>query len=147
MPPGHTFHADAGQSLEFEIGLTLSLREPLSYLDIIQDGRVAHSVPFNQYAKTGRLPKLKFDHSGWFLVRAVTDLPKTYRFGLTAPYYVQVGYQPRVSKASAQFFLDWVYERARDLAIADPAQRQAVIEYHRIARDFWQNVLGKANCE
>ena len=147
MPPGDTFHADAGQSLEFEIGLTLSLREPLSYLDIIQDGSVVHSVPFNQYAKTGRLPKVKFDRSGWFLIRAVTDLPKTYRFGLTAPYYVQIGDQPRISKASAQFFLDWLYQRAGELAIADPAKRQAVIEYHRKARDFWQNVLAKANSE
>ena len=29
----------------------------------------------------GRLPKLHFTQSGWFLVRAVSDLPDTYRVG------------------------------------------------------------------
>jgi hypothetical protein len=145
--PGHVFQLDQGQTAEFEIGLTLSLREPISYLDIIKDGRLEHSVRFRDYAKTGRLPAVKFDRSGWFLVRAVTDLPKTYRFGMTAPYYVQIGYTPTVSRSAAQFFLDWVYQRARQIQIADPAQRAAVLEYHRKARDFWQGLVAKANAE
>jgi hypothetical protein len=145
--PGHVFQLDRGQTAEFQIGLTLSLREPISYLDIIKDGRLEHSVPFREYAKSGRLPPLKFDRSGWFLVRAVTDLPKTYRFAMTAPYYVQIGYSPNISRTAAQFFLDWVYQRARQLSIADPAQRSAVLEYHRKARDFWQALVAKANAE
>jgi hypothetical protein len=145
--PGHVFQLDPGQTAEFEIGLTLSLREPISYMDIIKDGRIEHSIRFSDYAKTGRLPPLKFDRSGWFLVRAVTDLPKTYRFGMTAPYYVQVGYTPQISRKAAQFFLDWVYRRARQLQIDAPAQRQAVLEYHRKARDFWQAIVARANAE
>jgi hypothetical protein len=145
--PGYVFQLDEGQTAEFEIGLTLSLREPISYLDIIKNGRLEHSVRFREYAQSGRLPPVKFDRSGWFLVRAVTDLPKTYRFGMTAPYYVQIGYAPTVSRSAAQFFLDWVYERARQLQLADPAQRAAVLEYHRKARDFWQALLSKANAE
>lgn len=145
--PGHVFDARPGQTLEFEIGLTLSLREPLSYLEIIKDGRVERSVPFDQYAKTGRLPKISFDRTGWFLIRAVTDLPKTYRFGMTAPYYVQFSYEPRISKSSAQFFVDWVYQRAGELKIADPAQHQAVLDLHRKARDFWHAIRSKANAE
>jgi hypothetical protein len=145
--PGHTFQGQQGKPLEFEIGLTLSIREPLSYLDIVKDGRVLHSIPFAEYSKSGRLPKVEFTHSGWFLVRGVTDHAKTYRMGMTAPYFVEFGYQPRISKASAQFFLDWVYQRARQLSIADPQQRQPVIELHRKARDFWQGILAKANAE
>ena len=106
--PGHVFQADAGAKLEFEIGLTLSTREPISYLEIIKDGHVEHEIRFDEYAKSGKLPKLQFDRSGWFLIRAVTDVPKTYRFAMTGPYYVEIGYQRRISKSAAQFFLDWV---------------------------------------
>ncbi len=145
--PGHVFRAAEGTTLEFEIGLTLSTREPISYLDIVQNGEVRHSIPFHEYAKTGRLPALTFDRSGWFLVRAVTDLPKTFRFAMTAPWYVEIGNEPRISRKSAQFFLDWVYERARAISIADPEHHREVLGYHRQARDFWQSLLEKSNAE
>jgi hypothetical protein len=90
---------------------------------------------------------VRFDRSGWFLVRAVTDLSKTYRFAMTGPYYVDFDNRPRISKRSAQFFLDWVYERARRIRIADPAKRREVIEPHRQARDFWQGLIERANTE
>jgi len=34
---------------------------------------------------------VKFNESGWFLVRVITDNPKTFRFASTAPYYVEIG--------------------------------------------------------
>ncbi|MEE8451868.1 MAG: hypothetical protein V3R99_08135 [Thermoguttaceae bacterium] len=145
--PGHVFTIEGDQSREFEIGLTLSTRQPISYLEIIKNGKVEHSIPFDIYAKSGRLPKLQFERSGWFLVRAVADLPKTYRFAMTGPYYVEKEYRPRISRQAAQFFLDWVYERARGLELTDPDQRREVLEYHRKARDFWQKKLSEANAE
>ena len=44
--PGHVFQAEAGSTFDFEIGLTLSTRDPISYLEIIKDGQVAavHSL-------------------------------------------------------------------------------------------------------
>jgi hypothetical protein len=114
----------------------------------VKNGQVEHTVRLDEYQKTGKLPKVRFDRSGWFLVRAVTDLPKTYRFAMTGPYYVEVGYQRRISRAAVQFFLDWVYERARQIRkIEDPAERGAVLDTHRAARDFWQELLGKATVE
>ncbi|MHC4398827.1 MAG: CehA/McbA family metallohydrolase domain-containing protein [Planctomycetota bacterium] len=145
--PGHVFYGEPGERLEFQIGLTLSTRRPISYLELIQDGRVAHSIPFDQYAKSGRLPRLEFDRSGWFLVRAATDVSETYRFAMTGPYYVRIGAEPRISKRSAQFFLDWVYERARRIQLDDPREHREVILYHRHARDFWQELVSKANAE
>ena len=50
--PGHVFQADKGAKLDFEISLTLWTREPVSYLEIIKNGKVEHSVPFAQYSKT-----------------------------------------------------------------------------------------------
>jgi hypothetical protein len=146
--PGHVFMADAGQQLELEIGLTLSTREKVAYLEIIKNGRRAHDVRLDDWAKAGgKLPKLRFDESGWFLVRAVTEARDTYRFASSGPYYVQVGYKPRVSKSSAQFFVDWVTERARGLKIDDAEQRAEVLKDLRRARDYWQALLDKANAE
>ena len=119
--PGHVFQAEKGGKLDFEIGLTFSTREPVSYFEIIKNGQIEHSVPFSEYSKSGRLPIVHFDRSGWFLLRAVTDSPKTYRFAMTAPYYVEIGDQRRISKTAVQFFLDWVYERARQIKLDDPS--------------------------
>jgi hypothetical protein len=146
-PPGHVFTEAKDTPVEYEIGLTISLREPLNYLEIIKNGRVEQEVRFAQYAKTGRLPKIKFNDSGWFLIRAVTDQSKTYRFAMTGPYYVEMGYRQRISRRSVQFFLDWLTERARQLEIDQPDQRREVLEYYRRARDFWQDRLAKANAE
>ena len=89
--------------------MTLSSADPVSYLDIVQNGVVKHSVRLDDFVnRKGRLPKLHFKQSGWFLVRAVTDLSDTYRLAMTAPYFVEIGYGRRVSKRAAQFFLDWV---------------------------------------
>jgi hypothetical protein len=66
---------------------------------------------------------------------------------LSAPWYVQVGYEPRISKKSAQFFLDWVVERARRIKLEDKDEREAVIAHHRAARDFWTRLVEKANDE
>jgi len=144
--PGHVFQLAEGQAAQFEIALTLSTREPISYLEIIRNGRVAHSLPFKQYAESGRLPPIEFDKPGWFLVRVVTDRPKTYRFAMTGPWYVEMGGRRRVSRSAAQFFLDWVYERARQIELTGP-ERDEVIAYHRTARDFWQRLVEQAGAE
>jgi hypothetical protein len=145
--PGHVFQAEPGSSFDFEIGLTFSTRDPISYLEIIKNGQVAESIRFDDYAKSGKLPNLHFDKSGWFLLRAITDVGKTYRFAMTAPYYVEIGYKPRISKKAAQFFLDWVYERAKQIHLDDPQQQRELIDLHRKARDYWQEMLSKANAE
>jgi hypothetical protein len=146
-PPGYVFRVEGEKEFELEIGLTLSTRDPITYLEVVQDGHIAQSVRFQDYAKTGRLPKVKVRHSGWFLIRAVTDDRRTYRFATTGPYFVEMAYKPRVSKQSAQYFLDWVYQRARQIEIDDPAQRRQVLEDHRKARDFWQSRVSRADAE
>jgi hypothetical protein len=145
--PGHVFQLEKGRAEEFEIGLTLSIREPVRYLEIIQNGHVVEELRFEDYRQTGKLPKFRVDSSGWFLLRVVGEDSKTYRFGMSGPYYVETGYGRRISKSSAQFFLDWVMERARQIEIEDPDQRREVLQYHRKARDFWQDLVNKANAE
>jgi len=146
--PGHVFQAEEGQVVQLETALNLSTREKIDYLELIKDGKVEHEVRLDQWAKEGgRLPTLTFDRSGWMLVRARTSNSQTYRFAMTAPYYVEIGYKPTVSKASAQFFLDWVVERVKQLKLDDAEQRAEVLKYHRAARDYWQKKVDEATVE
>jgi hypothetical protein len=96
-------------------------------------------------ASGGSLPPVVFRESGWMLIRAITSHPKTFRFASTGPYYVEIGETPRVSRAAAQFFLDWVYERAQRLKLPQGSQRDEVLRYQRAARDFWQQRVEQAN--
>lgn len=146
--PGHVFEGGQGESLELSISLNLSTREKIEYLEVVQNGKVVHEVRLDKWAEAnGVLPPVKFSESGWMLVRGVTNNGKTYRYATSGPFYVEIGYQPRISKKAAQFFYDWTIERAKQLKFDDPAQRAEVIELHRAARDFWQGKLDKANAE
>jgi hypothetical protein len=150
QPPGHVFAAAKGEKLEFEIAMTLSTREEIHYLEIIKNGLVEKSIRMDQYVedvKNNKLPKIEFTESGWFLVRAVCDSPKSYHFAMTGPYFVVIGDQPRVSKKAAQFFLDWVYERAKQIKLDDADQQKEVLEYHRKARDYWKKLVDSATAE
>ena len=146
--PGHVFKATEGQEVALSITLNLSLREKVQYFEVIQNGTVVHEVRLDDWAKSGgKLPQVRFDKSGWCLVRAVADHPKTLRFAMSGPFYVEIGEKPRISRESAQFFVDWVRERAEQIKIADPNQREQVIRFHRAARDFWKAKLADANVD
>jgi len=146
--PGYVFKAAVGQELNLEISDKLDTQDPISAIQIIQNGRVERTVPFNDWKKSGSLGALKVGESGWFLLRVITDNPKTFRFASTAPYYAEIGVtKRRISKASAQFFLDWVRERAKRLKLDDPAQRHEVLHYHEMAERFWADLVSRANAE
>ena len=146
--PGHVFTASQGETIELRPSLNLSVREKVEYLEIVKNGRVEREVRLAEYKAAGwQLPTLEFEESGWMLIRAVTNNQDTFRFASTGPYYVEIGQQPRISKASAQFFHDWVYERARRIKIEKPERRDEVIEPHRAARDFWKDLIGRANVD
>ncbi|REK18673.1 MAG: hypothetical protein DWQ37_03820 [Planctomycetota bacterium] len=146
--PGYVFRADEGQVVELEIGLTMSSRDNVSYIEVIKNGEVVQSVRVAQWAENGgRLPPVVFEQSGWLLLRAATDVSDTYRYAMTAPYYVEIGDKPRVSRQSVQFFLDWLKQRtvAVKLEVTNPEQQAAVLEYHDQARAYWEDLLSQAN--
>ncbi|MCA9119090.1 MAG: CehA/McbA family metallohydrolase [Planctomycetaceae bacterium] len=146
--PGHVFTAAAGETIDLQATLNLSIREKVEYLEIVKNGRVEREVRLSEYKEAGgKLPKVSFAKSGWMLIRAVTNNQDTFRFASSGPYYIDIGQTPRISKTSAQFFFDWVYERARRIKIDDAEQREAVIKHHRNARDFWQALVERATAE
>ena len=82
-------------------------------------------IPFADVVKNGSLGVVQFDSSGWFLVRAVTDNPRTFRFASTGPYYVEIcATKRRISRTSAQFFLDWTRERVGRIKLPEGEQRR-----------------------
>ena len=44
-------------------------------------------------------------------------------------------------------YIEIVYERAGQIHLSDPEQHAQVIEAHRAARDFWQDLVDRANAE
>ncbi|MHC4398549.1 MAG: CehA/McbA family metallohydrolase [Planctomycetota bacterium] len=155
--PGHVFTADEGEQIEIQLGVSLTSRGNVPEIEIIKNGAVDRAVPFNQLYHSamrplseGSLGTLTFRESGWFLVRAIADVEHTFRFASTAPYFVEIGPQKkRISRASAQFFVDWVDERAKrvPLKLDHPEKLPEVLTHHEKAREFWHDVLAKANAE
>jgi hypothetical protein len=150
--PGHVFKVPAGQPLEFFVALTLSTRDKIRYLEIIKNGKTEVEVNLDQFkAAGGKLPPVRCTESSWFLVRAVADNPQTYRYASTAPFFVEMGYQPRVSRNSAQFFLDWTNKRAEEIAAATKGDNSPPAEtarrYAEQAQKYWQELLAKAKAE
>lgn len=146
--PGRVFTAAEGKELGIELTGVLTTRDKVRFVEVVRDGEVERRVGVEEFARTGALGTLRFRASGWFLVRAVADNPRTFRFASTAPYFVEVGAaKRRVSKASAKFFLEWVRERAARVKVDDPAKRDEVLRYHAAAETFWRDLLARANAD
>jgi hypothetical protein len=146
--PGHIFKVPAGQGIELKLEAALDSRDPISAIEIIQNGRIIRTISSSEWKRAGSLGTVRFNESGWFLVRAMAAVPETFRFASTGPFYVEIGSSPRrVSKSSAQFFLDWVHERANRIKLNHPRQQDEVIQHHRSAEKFWQEKVARANAE
>ncbi|MDA7950629.1 MAG: CehA/McbA family metallohydrolase [Pirellulaceae bacterium] len=132
--PGHIFQVDQGEKLKMEISLELATREPIDYLEIIVNGVVQEEIRIDELQKSqGRLPEVIFEESGWLVVRAVTQSPQSYRYTMTAPYYVEVGGASLCRKESVEFFLNWLddYERMSKTKVDSE-------------RAFWEGLLENA---
>lgn len=142
-PPGEVF--EEGDAFTLDVAANVTVRDTVSYFELIKDGRVAYSVRYDELAKDGHFPKLDFNESGWCLVRAVTDVEDTYRFATSAPWYVEIGDSTRrFSKTSAQFFLDWLTERRGQLQSEGKAAANVAEALDR-AETFWKDILARAN--
>jgi hypothetical protein len=146
--PGQVFTAAPRETVKLDLEGELKTRDTIRFVEIIRDGEVEKRVSVAEFARTGSLGTLTFTTSGWFLVRAVAENPRTFRFASTAPFYVEVGdAKRRVSKSAVKFFLDWVKERATRVKLDDAKQRDEVLKHHTAAEKFWKDLLERANAE
>lgn len=137
--PGHRFEARSGETLELTLELKLATADPVEYLEVIRDGRVAYHARLDELAAaSGQIPPLRFEQSGWVLVRVVTKYPSHFRAAISAPWFVTFDGQPRISVRGVDFFRTWLSEREEQLAKLPAEQRERHVPYVRAARRFWQ---------
>lgn len=148
QPPGHVFRSD--DALKIDVTAELISNDLVGALEVVQDGRIVQTIQLDRAVKSQASTAVTFQRSGWFLVRAIAHNTKTFRFASTAPYYVEIGpTKIRVSRRSAQFFLDWLDERADRVGqkLQDPAKLREVLKYHHDAKGFWLQVMSRANAD
>ncbi|GMV92530.1 MAG: hypothetical protein AMXMBFR82_23080 [Candidatus Hydrogenedentota bacterium] len=144
--PGHVFKSE--DTIEIAIAAELIAQDPIPAFEIIKNGSVERTITMDEWKTSNGLGSIRFDESGWFLVRTIADVPHTFRFASSAPFYVEIGNSPkRISKTSAKFFLDWVNERKAAITIEYPDQRAEVMKYHDTAATFWSSTVDNANAE
>jgi hypothetical protein len=146
--PGSTHTSRNGEPVRLRLDIELISNDPVPAIEIIQNGEVAQRLPVDAAPAKMQVP-VAFRESGWILVRAVTDNPRTFRFASTAPFYVEIG-EPRISRRSARFFVDWCKERAEQIRrrLSDDSEKQReVLEHHLAAERFWKDRLDRANAE
>lgn len=145
--PGTVFRA-RGRPLEVPLEASLISRDPVAEIQIVQNGQVVRRVPARPGSGRQSLGRVRFEASGWFLVRAVADVPHTYRFASTAPFWVEFPRAPRrISRSAVRFFQDWLEERAGRLVETDPALRGDGLARIETARRFWREQAAQANAE
>lgn len=132
--PGEVFKDD--RPIEVTLEGEVDSRDQIKSVELVRNGLVEQI----------KLPaKFTVQKSGWFLVRAVTDLTNTFRFASTAPWYVEIGGLPQaVPTDSARFFIDWSKERMKTLENRPEltaAQREQVLQPWRATLKFWEDKL------
>jgi hypothetical protein len=143
--PGYVFAARDGEKVVLDLAMDLTTRDKIDYVEVIQNGTVIHNLPLRDWAGAGgRFPPVTFHESGWCVIRARCDHPQTCRLTLSAPWFVEIGGKPRTSRSSAEFFRDWLEERAASLKVADAAERTVIDAELESARAFWRKAIDDA---
>jgi hypothetical protein len=142
--PGHAFRLLDGQ-LELDVAMNLTTRDPITYLELVKNGRAAASIRLSDWAKTGHFPAVRFDGPGWLLVRVVTDVQHTYRAALSAPWYVDGPSGARISRKSVAYFLARL--KARAASAGSGGSTSPTPAEFAAAERFWADLLAKANAD
>jgi len=148
--PGHVFKGEEGKPLQLRLDLSLIGNDRVQAIELIHNGKVAQRIDCDDALSQTRTTSLTVRESGWFLVRAIADNARTFRFASTAPFYMEIGKQERrISKRSVRFFQEWVEERIARLekALPDERQRGEVLPTHEQARRFWKDLASRANAD
>jgi hypothetical protein len=143
--PGKRFEIAAEGVLRLEIAAQLTVADPVEYLDVVFNGRTLYRAPLDEFARAGGvIPPLEVRESGWLVIRVVTRQEQTYRLASTAPYYLQVGGQPRISAAAVAFFQAWLEKSAQQIAGLEPTAAASAEPYVIAARKFWSQRAAQA---
>jgi hypothetical protein len=122
----------SGQPLELIVDGRLDSRDPVAAIELVRNGQIERLSGFPA--------KFTLRESGWFLVRVRADVPHTFRFASTGPWYVEIGgSQPAIRRDSCEFFRQWTEERIDALRqqLASEEDRREVLPVFEAASHFW----------
>ncbi len=137
--PGHVFQARSGEVLELHPELTLSVRDPVDYLQVIHNAQVHYSARLDEFAKAGGvIPPLLVKQSGWVMIRVVTLYEDHFRAAISAPWYIDFDNRRRVTDAGVAFFQQWLAEYEQRLKQLPANQLEVHIPFVRHARTYWK---------
>jgi hypothetical protein len=148
--PGATLKVDGGKTLDVQLDIELTSIDRVPRLELVQNGEVTQRVECTGDLSQRRSLKFTVDGSGWFLIRAIADVKETFRFASTAPWFIETeANKHRISRRSAQFFLDWASQRIGRVKakVVDPAELREVLVWHDKAQKFWQDRVAQANAD
>jgi hypothetical protein len=142
--PGSTLSSQTGEPIELNIAASLSVRDPVDYLDVIFNGETIYSAKLEDHYRKGEFPPISIDKSGWLVVRVVTAHDHLYRFATTAPFYFEFDGKTRISSQSVEFMQAWL-NRTADFLSNNRSVDSATKATLESAEAFWQDRLEHAN--
>ncbi|MEQ1828688.1 MAG: hypothetical protein ABL921_22185, partial [Pirellula sp.] len=146
LPPGSVQASYRGQSIPLDIQASLTVRDPVDYLDVVFNGETIYSARLEDHYRRGEFPPLGIEKSGWLVIRVVTAHAGGYRLATTAPFYFEFDGKPRISKQAVQFFKRWL-ELSKMSISTDPTESQRLTGWIAQADQFWAQQETQCNAE
>lgn len=142
--PGSTQSSRTGEPIELNIAASLSVRDPVDYLDVVFNGETLYSAKLEDHYRKGEFPPISIDKSGWLIVRVVTSHDHLYRLATTAPFYFEFDGKPRISAKSVEFMMNWLKRSSESILKQNQSDSnlQSTLD---AAERFWQDRLEQAN--
>ena len=146
LPAGSVHASYRGQPIPIDISVSLTVREPVDYLDVIFNGETIYSAELEDHYKKGEFPPIEIEESGWLVIRVVTAHEKGYRLATTAPFYFVFDDMPRVSRRSIDFFEQWLSVAADDIANKGQAL-ETMKPWIQSAKEYWTSKRNQCTVE
>jgi hypothetical protein len=135
--PGSVQVGYQGEPIPLSIDVSLSVRDPVEYVDIIFNGQTLYNAKLEDHYRKGEFPPLEIHQSGWLVVRVVTEQENGYRLATTAPFYFEFDGQKRTDRKAVEFFQQWLarIESFRGEGSKTSQARDRAIQQ---AKEFWE---------
>ncbi len=146
LPPGSIQTSYRSQSISLDISVSLTVREPVDYLDVVFNGDTIYSAKLEDHNKRGEFPPIEIDKSGWLVIRIVVDHNNGYRFATTAPFYFVFDGKPRVSRKAVSYFQQW-QNSATDYLAKSPNQLKLYQPWIERSTLFWESQMMQTNAD
>ncbi len=146
--PGHIFTSDDGRPIDLDIGLVLTVADPVEYLDVVFNGKTIYQARLDEHAKRGgKIPPQTVKESGWLVIRVITERDFTYRMATTAPYYIEFNNQGRISRKAVEYCQRWLEAGISQMEKSKATSKSVDRELIESCRLFWKDRLAAANAD